>query len=69
MVVTIRSVAARNRAIDWCTENLSSIGKWDCRLNSALPLYSSQWTYDFVFEAESDAVWFALIHGEHICQT
>lgn len=62
MVVRIRGAAARNRAIDWCIENLSSIDSWDTRP------YSSHWTYDFMFESEADAVWFALVHGEHLYQ-
>jgi len=66
MVVKIQGAAARNRAIDWCIENLSSIDSWNTRLDSALHTYSSHWTYDFMFESEADAVWFALIHGEHL---
>lgn len=66
MVVKIRGAAARNRAIDWCIENLSSTNSWNTRLDSALPMYSSDWTYDFMFESETDAVWFALVHGDSI---
>lgn len=66
MVVKIQGAAARNRAIDWCIENLSSIDSWDTWLVSDLHDYSSHWTYNFMFDSEADAVWFALVHGDSL---
>ncbi len=66
MVVKIQGAAARNRAIDWCIENLSSIDSWDTWLVSDLHDYSSHWTYNFMFDSEADAVWFSLVHGDSI---
>lgn len=66
-IVKIVGRHAKNRAADWCIENLGGAGLWDFSVVSPV-----QWRdidepiYHFLFEKESDAVWFALAHGELI---
>lgn len=68
MVVKIVGSRARYCAVDWCAENLGLDNKWSHCIDTALGLYSDQWTYDFIFDSESDAVWFALAHVDHLYQ-
>lgn len=63
MVVTIVGTENRDLAIAWCAKNLKVR---DVFLKDIVPPDGphGDWTYDFVFESESDAVWFALVHSE-----
>jgi len=70
-VVKILGYQAKGLAEEWCAYNLGP--KWDCRwqlfVDTSRYYYSNtDMIYNFVFESEADAVWFALVHGEHLYQ-